>query len=680
MDKYIGKRLDGRYEIQEILGVGGMAVVYKAYDTLNDRVVAIKILKDEWLTNDDFRRRFKNESKAIAVLSHSNIVKIYDVNLGDLIQYIVMEFVDGITLKEYIEQQQCLKWKEAVHFTLQILRALQHAHDKGIVHRDIKPQNIILLPDGTIKVTDFGIARFSRSEHRTMTDKAIGSVHYISPEQAKGDVTDDKTDIYSVGVMLYEMLTGRVPFDADTAVSVAIMQMQNEPVAPSKLNPNIPEGLEQITLRAMQKTPDSRYQSAAEMLNDIEKFRLNPALTFDYSNRYFVDNSPTKYVPGMRSSGTRVPPTVDGFNTSISLGNPAESADILMGEDIDEEDYEQNRKSPIVPILFGVTAAIVIVLIILLVVFWGRFFGSTGDTIECPKIVGMNYNEAVEQYPGFEIKQTGTEYSEEYESGVIISQNPTVGKQMKGNKEIKVVVSLGPKSFEMSSWANTKLEVVQTYLKNQGIDSTATYEYNDNIASGFVIRTDPASGDTVATGSTVIIYVSKGPAPKFVTVPNLVGLPEDQAKTKVEGEGLTLGTTIYQSSTTYPNGYVINQNLKANSSANKGSELILTVSCGLPITVNVDYGTLSVSKVQVVCDTIQVCELTKKATLTISREYFLANDISKNEVTVLLRNEEGVSIAEYKLNFKDLTATLIKSYAPVADTSSTASENKAQEQ
>ena len=240
MDKYVGKRLDGRYEIKEVIGVGGMAYVYKAYDSIDDRTVAVKILRDEYLANEEFTRRFKNESKAIAILSHPNIVKVYDVSFGERLQYIVMEYIDGITLKEYIEQQQDIKWKEAVHFTVQILRALQHAHDKGIVHRDIKPQNIMLLPDGTIKVTDFGIARFSRNEIRatSATDKAIGSVHYISPEQARGDITDEKADIYSTGVMLYEMLTGRLPFEADSAVSVAIMQLQSEPKLPREINPS----------------------------------------------------------------------------------------------------------------------------------------------------------------------------------------------------------------------------------------------------------------------------------------------------------------------------------------------------------------------------------------------------------------------------------------------------------
>ena len=282
MENYVGKRLDGRYEIMEIIGVGGMAVVYKAFDNIEHKTVAVKILKDEFLANEEFKRRFKNESKAIAVLSHPNIVKVYDVSYGEILQYIVMEYVEGITLKEYIEQQGTVDPREAIYFVTQILRALQHAHDKGIVHRDVKPQNIMLISDGTIKVTDFGIARFSRSETRTMTDGAIGSVHYISPEQAKGNVTDAKTDLYSVGVMLYEMLTGRLPFQSDNAVSVALMQLQNEPELPRQINPDIPQGLEQIIMKAMQKNVNDRYQSASEILVDIEAYKKNPNIKFDY--------------------------------------------------------------------------------------------------------------------------------------------------------------------------------------------------------------------------------------------------------------------------------------------------------------------------------------------------------------------------------------------------------------
>ncbi|MCL1830271.1 MAG: protein kinase, partial [Oscillospiraceae bacterium] len=282
MDKYIGKRLDGRYEILEIIGTGGMANVYRAHDRLENVDVAVKILREEFLGNEDFVRRFKNESKAISLLSHPNIVKVFDVNFSDTVQCIVMELIDGITLKEYIDRQGQLGWRDAVFFTEQVLKALQHAHDRGIVHRDIKPQNIMLLANGTIKVMDFGIARFSRSETRTITDKAIGSVHYISPEQAKGDTTDAKADIYSTGVMLYEMLTGRLPFESDSPVSVAIKQISDTPKSMREVDDTIPLALEEITFKAMAKDPTKRYQSATQMLRDIEEFKRNPSIRFAY--------------------------------------------------------------------------------------------------------------------------------------------------------------------------------------------------------------------------------------------------------------------------------------------------------------------------------------------------------------------------------------------------------------
>ena len=282
MDKYIGRKIDGRYLIQELIGIGGMANVYKGFDPVENRVVAVKILREEYLDNEEFLRRFRNESKAIAVLSHPNIVRVYDVSLSDRMPSIVMEYIDGITLKEYIEQERQVRWKEALHFTVQILRGLQHAHDNGVVHRDIKPQNIMLLSDGTIKITDFGIARFSRSTSRTLTNQAIGSVHYISPEQARGDAVDQQSDLYSVGVMLFEMLTGRLPFDAESPVAVAVKQIESKAPRPRDLNPNIPEGIEEITIRAMQKDPARRYHSAAEMLRDIDIFRNDPDVSFEY--------------------------------------------------------------------------------------------------------------------------------------------------------------------------------------------------------------------------------------------------------------------------------------------------------------------------------------------------------------------------------------------------------------
>ena len=295
MDKNIGKKLDGRYEITELIGVGGMAEVYKGVDVIDNKTVAIKILKKEYAENEEFLRRFRNESKAIAVLSHPNIVKIYDVGFSEKIQYIVMEYIDGITLKEYIEEEKVLTWKDTVHFVIQILRALQHAHDKGIVHRDIKPQNIMMFTDGTIKVMDFGIAKFAREEGKTATDQAIGSVHYISPEQASGNVTDAKSDIYSVGAMMYEMLTGRKPFDSDNPVAIAVMHMHDIPERPRAINPDIPDGLEEIVLKAMEKAPEDRYQTTGDMIADIEKFKADPEMTFGYYVEESDDNENTRF-------------------------------------------------------------------------------------------------------------------------------------------------------------------------------------------------------------------------------------------------------------------------------------------------------------------------------------------------------------------------------------------------
>ncbi|MBP0974504.1 MAG: serine/threonine protein kinase, partial [Oscillospiraceae bacterium] len=291
-DKNIGKKLDGRYEITERIGEGGMADVYRATDVVDNKTVAVKILKKEFAENEEFLRRFRNESKAIAVLSHPNIVKIYDVGFSERIQFIVMEYIDGITLNEYMEQQGQLGWKDAAHFILQILRALQHAHSKGIVHRDIKPQNIMMLRDGTIKVMDFGIAKFAREDGKTGTDQAIGTVHYISPEQARGGVTDAKSDIYSVGVMLYEMLTGKKPFDTDNPVSIAVMHMQAKVPLPSTIRPDIQIGLEEIILKAMEKDPADRYQSARDMMDDLQTFKEDPDGVFGYYPELFGGDEP----------------------------------------------------------------------------------------------------------------------------------------------------------------------------------------------------------------------------------------------------------------------------------------------------------------------------------------------------------------------------------------------------
>ncbi len=537
MDNIIGRKLDGRYEIQEIIGVGGMAVVYKAYDSIDDRIVAVKVLKEEYLKNDEFRRRFKNESKAVAVLSHPNIVKVYDVSFGDRIQYIVMEFIDGITLKEYIEQQNVLTWKEAVHFLVQILRALEHAHERGIVHRDIKPQNIMMLEDGTIKVTDFGIARFAHSETKTMTDKAIGSVHYISPEQARGGATDEKSDIYSVGVMLYEMLTGKLPFEADNAVSVAIMQMQEDPKHPREINPEIPEGLEDITLHAMQKDPEQRYKSAAEMLEDIERFKRNPSIHFQY--KYFVDESPTKYVDAIKE--------VKGDNK--------------FNDDKFDKTPAAAKKSNLLPILAGITAALVIVVVALIfgTLMLKGYFNNSSVTV--PNLVGEQLTAAeADTASGITVTESTTEYSSKA-SGQIIAQATPAGTKVSKNTEVKVTVSKGQELISVPNVYGEDKTQAEADLQNAGFTNVTDTEANStDIASGLVISTQPDRGQKTAPDALITVVVSMGPAPSsYQPVPDLSGLNQAQATRAIQNAGFVAGTPVLEYSSSVKAGLVTRQ-------------------------------------------------------------------------------------------------------------------------
>jgi serine/threonine protein kinase len=561
MDNYVGKRLDGRYEIREIIGVGGMAVVYKAYDNIDDRIVAVKILKDEFLANEEFRRRFKNESKAIAVLSHPNIVKVYDVSYGDRLQYIVMEYVEGITLKEYIQQQGVINYREAVFFVMQILRALQHAHDKGIVHRDIKPQNIMLLENGAIKVTDFGIARFSRSETRTMTDSTIGSVHYISPEQARGDVTDDKADIYSVGVMFYEMLTGKLPFESDNTVSVAIMQLQQDPVMPREINPEIPVGLEQIVIKAMQKNIHDRYQSAAEMLLDLEEFKRNPSISFDYD---YKNTEPTKYIPTVAQK-TQV---------------------IDSAAEIENDNSEPVVKNRTIPILVGVIAALIVVLGVAFGVLY-HFGYITGKVKEkVPDFSGKIYSEDTfaSEYPKFTFEVT-QQVNADSTPNSVLSQDPAAGTKIDPQKTvIKLVIATNSEMVEVpaklvgSDYVSAVTKLTQAGFKVKEKEVSAQ-DYS-SLESGTVVKVSPTEGTKVAVGSTITIeYVSYDSSSKeLIKVPDVTGLTEAGAKQALVSSGFTV-TENKEYSNTVKVGYVIS-NTFAGSKIPKGSAITITVSKG----------------------------------------------------------------------------------------------------
>ena len=574
MDNYVGKRLDGRYEIREIVGVGGMAVVYKAYDNIDDRMVSIKVLKDEFLANEEFRRRFKNESKAIAVLSHPNIVKVYDVSLGDKLQYIVMEYVEGITLKEYIEQQGVIPWKEAVHFTTQILRALQHAHDKGIVHRDIKPQNIMLLENGSIKVTDFGIARFSRGETRTMTEAAIGSVHYISPEQARGETTDDKADIYSVGVVLYEMITGRLPFESDSAVSVAIMQVQNEATPPREINPQIPLGLEQITLHAMEKSTANRYQSAAEMLLDLDELKRNPSIKFDYT--YFVDKEPTQFINresvtgGVYGAGA---PNVGG-------GSSGGASPVIPDRD---DGRRGNVKRNIgIGVGIGIVAAVIAVLVFL------RLFTDVlgGSDLTVPNFVGKIYAEEIdgnERYEDFEFDITYVSSTTAAE-GEIIKQDPVSGTKVRKGQTIKLeVVSKGTTSEIPKIYGKTLIEASEM-LQTEGFTNLkAETEFSATATPGTVLRSDPAQGTEADTSETILLIVATDESNEKVSVPDVLGMNYYTDKSSVEQfftkQGLKVGS-VTEKDSIEEKGTIIEQSVRSGMKANKGSAINLTVSSG----------------------------------------------------------------------------------------------------
>ena len=651
LDKYIGKRLDGRYEIHELIGVGGMANVYRCTDTLDDREVAIKILKDEYLNNEEFIRRFKNESKAIAVLSHQNIVKVYDVSFGDMIQYIVMEYIDGITLKEYIDQQGIIEWRDTLHLTTQVLKALQHAHECGIVHRDIKPQNIMLLQDGTIKVTDFGIARFSDKATRTMTDQAIGSVHYISPEQARGDLTDGKTDIYSVGVMLYEMLTGKLPFDGDSAVTVALMQLQSTPKRPREVNPGIPIGLEQITMRAMQKKPTDRYTSAAEMLSDIERFRLNPSIVFDYG-RSFVDNDPTKYVGSLKDT------TSSDKKTSTKT--------VTNADDDDDDDFIKEHK-PVYYVVKGIIIAAVLVCSVFfaLAMFKGCSTSQAKD-VEVPDFIGKTLVDAKENNEYNFQFEINSKFDSSKEIGVILDQDPAPkSMQVKTGSTITLTVNGTDTEVTVPFVTNFDEKKAVEKFKETNLIPEVVYVENTKTPKGYTIDTYPKAGVKATIGSTVYIYIANGARAETVEIPSVTGRLLSDAKAELEELGLTV-EVLYDDESKEPKDTILKTSPLQYGKVEKGTVVTLTASSGkgaentVNIFVDLPTNTEASVNMMVIIDGVVDQQYTKELVPMYNKTCTL--EITGKGTSSVVVQLDGQTYREYLIDFSTSTVTTTASY------------------
>ena len=582
MDPYIGKMLDNRYEILERIGTGGMAVVYKAKCHRLNRLVAIKILKSDLAQNEEFRRRFNAESQAVAQLSHPNIVSVYDVSRGGDTEYIVMELIDGITLKQYMEKRGQLNWRESLHFITQIMRGLSHAHSRGIIHRDIKPQNIMVLRDGSVKVADFGIACLADSA-QTMTQEALGSVHYISPEQARGDRPDARSDIYSSGVVLYEMLTGRLPFEGESAVSVAIQHLSSIPLAPREINPDIPEQLELICMKAMAPDLEHRYQSADAMIADLEAFRKNPdvEMKFDLSDLR----------PEETDEPTRPIRTVSGHTVTVPV-RTVEKGHVRRTEDDDEPPASGGKRT----VLIGaVVIAALAVVFLLFKSILGSFSVPAVDQYQVPNVLGMTIEEA-ENDPRvkgiFEIEKAGSGSSEEYAEGQIMKQSPDSDETRKGSQlVIQVWVSVGEETGEMPKLENKSEQDARILLeklnKQYNLDLTVEapedqQRFSDEITAGYVIETKPAEGETLRKGDTVTLIISKGPETTPVTVPKFVGLNIDETLAQLSSYGLTCtASDVEVVDSDKPGGQIVWQSLEPTSKVDEWTTIKFQVSAGL---------------------------------------------------------------------------------------------------
>ncbi len=607
MDQYIGKMLDNRYEILERIGTGGMAIVYKAKCHRLNRLVAIKILKSDLAQNEEFRRRFNAESQAVAQLSHPNIVSVYDVSRGGDMEYIVMELIDGITLKQYMEKRGQLNWRESLHFITQIMRGLSHAHSRGIIHRDIKPQNIMVLRDGSVKVADFGIACLADSA-QTLTQEALGSVHYISPEQARGDRPDARSDIYSSGVVLYEMLTGRLPFEGESAVSVAIQHLSSIPLAPREINPDIPEQLELICMKAMAPDLEHRYQSADAMIADLEAFRKNPEVEMKF------DLSALR--PEENDEPTRTIRTMPSHTVTIPVHQPERNYPRRERDEDEEPRRAGNGKRGV--LVGAVTVAAVAVVIVLFKTILGSFAPAVVDQYQVPDLYNMTIEEA-ENDPRiegvFEIQKAGSEFSADVPEGHILRQDPKKEETRKGSQlVIQVWVSAGEETGEVPDLENKSEQDARILLEklNKEYNLELTVEapeelkqFSEEITEGYVIRTEPAQGEILKKGDTVKLILSKGPDIKPVTVLPFVGMSIDSVLSQLESYKLTCDAAdVEVVDSDKPGGTIVWQSPASGETVPEWTTIKFRVSAGLassalPITVDIPQNGKDIVKVEI---------------------------------------------------------------------------------
>ena len=598
MNYYIGQLLDDRYELLEVIGTGGMAVVYKARCHRLNRLVAVKILKDEFSGDEEFRRRFRAEGEAVAMLSHPNIVQVYDVSSTDSANYIVMELIDGISLKQYMEVKGILNWKETLHFAMQIAKGLEHAHSRGIVHRDIKPHNVMVLKNGSVKVMDFGIARVM-NKSSTLTKEALGSVHYISPEQAKGGYTDNRSDIYSLGVVMYEMMTGRPPYDGESPVAVAIQHINGGAPLPSSLNPNIPKGLEQIIMKCMALEINGRYASATEMLRDMEEFRKNPEILFGYHS---VLDDATRPLQGMenllpRNTAQRVAKAGGGSasvgretgktesarasqNTAATRSSDAIRRAQQRRREEARREAERSRVAAIAVVACSVVAVVAIV-VFLVSVFNGALVGQE-QTLVVPYLEGVPYSEKLaDQYPDFTLRLQPQQYSDTYAKGHIMHQEPAGGEQVSKGTEIFLTVSMGvePEVKVMENLIDVTEEEARAFLSGQGFNPLCRYENSTVYAQGRVIRTDPSYGTELKNGQTINLWISTGPKTVFAKMPNLLGMDKQEALKLLNDRGFTNIITLDVESDE-PLGIVVSQSEEKNTELDVYTEIRLEISEG----------------------------------------------------------------------------------------------------